>query len=154
MIEVDDSTLAFTALQPDDILDTLDELGFECNGRFLALNSYENRVYKIGVADNDNVVVKFYRPGRWSDDAILEEHAFAMELVQQEIPVVPPLEIDNETLFHSGLFRLAVYACRGGRAARRCGRCVRWRIAHLCADHRRHGQVLGIESLRSAEPRR
>lgn len=116
MIEVDDSTLAFTALQPDDILETLEQLGFECNGRFLALNSYENRVYKIGVADNDNVVVKFYRPGRWSDDAILEEHAFAMELVQQEIPLVPPLEIKNQTLFHSGLFRLAVYDCRGGRA--------------------------------------
>ncbi len=116
MTDVDDSTLAFTRLQPDDILETLDELGFDCNGRFLALNSYENRVYKIGVADKDNVVVKFYRPGRWSDDAILEEHSFAMELVAQEIPLVPPLSIDGQTLFHAGLFRLAVYPCRGGRA--------------------------------------
>ncbi len=116
MTDADDSTLAFTRLQPDDILETLDELGFDCNGRFLALNSYENRVYKIGVGDNDNIVVKFYRPGRWSNDAILEEHAFALELVEQEIPVVPPLSIDEQTLFHAGLFRLAVYPCRGGRA--------------------------------------
>jgi len=116
MTDVDDSTLAFTRLQPDDILDTLDELGFHCNGRFLALNSYENRVYKIGVGENDNVVVKFYRPGRWSNDAILEEHSFAMELVDQEISVVPPLCINDQTLFHAGLFRIAVYPCRGGRA--------------------------------------
>ncbi len=116
MTDVDDSTLAFTQLQPDDILDTLDELGFNCNGRFLALNSYENRVYKIGVEDDDSIVVKFYRPGRWSNEAILEEHAFAMELVKQEIPVVPPLSINEQTLFHAGLFRVAVYPCRGGRA--------------------------------------
>ncbi len=116
MTDADDSTLAFTQLQPDDILETLDELGFNCNGRFLALNSYENRVYKIGVEDDDSIVVKFYRPGRWSNEAILEEHAFAMELVKQEIPVVPPLSINEQTLFHAGLFRVAVYPCRGGRA--------------------------------------
>ena len=116
MIDVADSTLAFTRLQPDDILDTLDDLGFNCNGRFLALNSYENRVYKIGVEENDNVVVKFYRPGRWIDAAIHEEHSFTKELVDQEIPVVPPLEINGETLFQSGPFRLAVHPCRGGRA--------------------------------------
>lgn len=116
MTDADDSTLAYTRLQPDDILETLDELGFDCNGRFLALNSYENRVYKIGIGDNDNVVVKFYRPGRWSDAAILEEHSFADELVAQEIPLVPPMSINGQTLFHTGLFRLAVYPCRGGRA--------------------------------------
>ena len=116
MMEVVDSTLAFTRLQPDDILEALDELGFNCNGRFLALNSYENRVYKIGIEDNESIVVKFYRPGRWSDAAIQEEHAFTLELVEKEIPVVPPLTIDGETLFHSGPFRLAVHPCRGGRA--------------------------------------
>lgn len=116
MKDVADSTLAFTRLQPEDILEALDELGFNCNGRFLALNSYENRVYKIGVDERDNVVVKFYRPGRWSDAAIREEHTFTQELVDQEIPVVPPLEINGETLFHSGHFRLAVHPCRGGRA--------------------------------------
>ena len=116
MKDVVDSTLAFTRLQPDDILEALDELDFNCNGRFLALNSYENRVYKIGIDERDNVVVKFYRPGRWSDAAIQEEHTFTQELVDQEIPVVPPLEINGVTLFHSGPFRLAVHPCRGGRA--------------------------------------
>ena len=116
MTDVDDSTLAFTGLQPDDILDTLDHLGFICNGRFLALNSYENRVYKIGLENDDHVVVKFYRPGRWSNAAIEEEHTFTEELAQQEISVVAPLAIDGQTLFHSGPFRLAVYPCRGGRS--------------------------------------
>jgi Ser/Thr protein kinase RdoA (MazF antagonist) len=116
MTEVDDSTLAFTQLQPDEILDTLEDLGFSCNGRFLALNSYENRVYKIGVENSDSIVVKFYRPNRWSNDAIHEEHSFTQELADKEIPVVSPFTIDGETLFHSGPFRLAVYPCRGGRA--------------------------------------
>ena len=116
MTEVDDNTLAFTGLQPDDIFDTLDKLGFRCNGRFLALNSYENRVYKIGLESDDAIVAKFYRPGRWSNAAIEEEHTFTEELAEQEIPVVAPLSIDAQTLFHCGPFRLAVYPCRGGRA--------------------------------------
>ena len=66
-------------------------VGFRCDGRVLALNSYENRVYQIGVEDGEPVVAKFYRPGRWSDAAIREEHAFAAELAAQEIPVVAPL---------------------------------------------------------------
>ena len=112
----DDSTLAYQNLQPDDILETLDDLGFECNGRILALNSYENRVYKVGVGDADSVVAKFYRPGRWADAAIVEEHTFAQELADQEIPVVAPLAVDGECLHRRGLFRLAVYPCEGGRA--------------------------------------
>ena len=64
---------------------------FRCDGRVLALNSYENRVYQIGIEDGDPVVAKFYRPGRWSDAAIREEHAFSAELAAQEIPVVAPL---------------------------------------------------------------
>lgn len=116
MTTADESTLAYTNLQPDDIFETLDELGYACNGRFLALNSYENRVYKLGVDDAEDIVVKFYRPGRWSDDAIREEHSFTIELWNQEIPVVSPIAIDGETLFKAGPFRLAVYLCRGGRA--------------------------------------
>lgn len=110
------ATLAFAELHPDDILTTLGDLGFDCDGRFLALNSYENRVYQVGIEGARPVVAKFYRPGRWSDDAILEEHSFATDLANQEIPVVPPLEHDGETLHHSGHFRLAVYPCHGGRA--------------------------------------
>lgn len=116
MTDADSFTLAFTELQPDDILDTLEDLGYACNGRFLALNSYENRVYKLGIEDDDDIVVKFYRPGRWDDDAIREEHSFTFELLDQEIPVVAPIEIDGDTLFKSGLFRLAIYPCRGGRS--------------------------------------
>lgn len=110
------SALAFRQLQPDDIFGVLEYLGFRCNGRFLALNSYENRVYRIGIEDAADVVVKFYRPGRWSDEAILEEHAYAAELAAQEIPVVAPLTIGGETLFRQGPFRLAAFANRGGRA--------------------------------------
>ena len=112
----DPATLAFADLQPEDIVATLDELGFRCDGRFLALNSYENRVYQIGIEDDRPVVAKFYRPMRWSDDAILEEHAFSTDLAEQEIPVVPPIEIAGSTLKHAGHYRLAVFPCRGGRA--------------------------------------
>ena len=108
--------LAFADLQPEDILATLDELGFRCDGRFLALNSYENRVYQVGIEEGPPIVTKFYRPGRWSDAAILEEHAFAADLAAQEIPVVPPLQHEGETLHHAQHHRLAVYHCYGGRS--------------------------------------
>lgn len=116
MTDSDDSSLAFQGLQPDDILDTLESLGFECNGRMLALNSYENRVYQVGIEGASPVVAKFYRPGRWSDDAIEEEHEFAAELASAEIPVVAPLSINGLTLHHHGLFRVSVSPCHGGRA--------------------------------------
>jgi Ser/Thr protein kinase RdoA (MazF antagonist) len=111
-----DPVLAYAELRPDDILASLDSLGFCCDGRFLALNSYENRVYRVGIEDREPVVAKFYRPGRWSDAAILEEHRFTTELAAQEIPVVAPLEINGHTLHHAGPFRLAVSPWRGGRA--------------------------------------
>lgn len=116
MTDLDDNTLAYASLTPDDILVTLEELGFACDGSILALNSYENRVYKVGIEDDHDIVTKFYRPARWSDDEILEEHAFTLELAGHEVPVVPPMSIDGETLFHRRNFRLAVYACRGGRS--------------------------------------
>jgi Ser/Thr protein kinase RdoA (MazF antagonist) len=112
----DPATLAFAGLQPEDIVATLADLGFDCDGRFLALNSYENRVYQIGIEDARPVVAKFYRPGRWSDAAIVEEHDFSIDLANQEIPVVPPMQIDGDTLKHFEHYRLAVYPCRGGRA--------------------------------------
>ena len=112
----DPATLAFADLQPEDIIAALDELGFACDGRFLALNSYENRVYQVGIEDDAPIVAKFYRPGRWSDDAILEEHSFAAALAEQEIPVVPPMVHGGATLHHAGHHRVAVYRCYGGRA--------------------------------------
>ena len=112
----DSATLAYAALQPEQILDTLEELDYLCDGRFLALNSYENRVYQIGIEDSVPVVVKFYRPDRWSDAAIVEEHNFTQELADAEIPVVAPLSIGGQTLHFSGPFRLAVFPCHGGRS--------------------------------------
>ena len=116
MEDSSDFTLAFRDLKPDDILGALEDLGFRCDGRFLALNSYENRVYQVGIEDDDPVVAKFYRPGRWSDEAILEEHAFTLELASHDIPVVAPLVVHGRTLHHCGPFRIAVAPRRGGRA--------------------------------------
>ena len=105
----------YSELSPEVMLDAFEAVGHRCDGRVLALNSYENRVYQIGIEDGDPVVAKFYRPGRWSDAAIREEHAFSAELALQEIPVVAPLARDGESLFvHLG-FRYAVFPRRGGR---------------------------------------
>jgi Ser/Thr protein kinase RdoA (MazF antagonist) len=112
----DNAALAYANLQPEHILEPLEALSFRCDGRFLALNSYENRVYQVGIEDDAPVVAKFYRPDRWSDAAINEEHEFTLELADAELPVVAPLEIDGHTLHHSGPFRFAVYRCHGGRA--------------------------------------
>ncbi len=98
------------------MLDSIETTGARCDGRFLALNSYENRVYQVWLEGGGSLVAKFYRPDRWSDAAILEEHEFTTELAHQEIPVVPPSRgNDGSTLHRHGPFRFAVYPCRGGR---------------------------------------
>ena len=102
-------------LTPDCILDALEEVGFKPSGSLLALNSYENRVYQVALEDDSFVIAKFYRPARWSDDAILEEHAFSQELTQHEIPIVAPLDIKGKTLFEFNHFRFAVFPRQGGR---------------------------------------
>jgi Ser/Thr protein kinase RdoA (MazF antagonist) len=106
----------YSRLTPDSVLDAIESAGLRCDGRQLALNSFENRVYQVGIEDGEPVVAKFYRPGRWSDAQILEEHEFVLELVAREIPVVPPLALGGRTLHEHGGFRFAVYARRGGRA--------------------------------------
>ena len=111
-----DSNLAYQELHPDDILTAVESVGHRCDGRTLALNSYENRVYRVGIEEEAPLVAKFYRPGRWSDAAILEEHAFARELADGELPVVAPLAHDGRTLHHRGPFRFALYPSHGGRA--------------------------------------
>lgn len=112
-----DETTAFRQLRPDNILDAVESLGYRCDGHLLALNSYENRVYQIGVEDGPYLVGKFYRPGRWTDAAIQEEHDFSRELAELEIPVVPP-EPDGQgrTLHRHGPFRFSLYPRHGGRA--------------------------------------
>ena len=110
-----DSLHPYTALTPDRALDALDSTGLRADGRLLALNSYENRVYQMGIEDAQPVVVKFYRPGRWRDAAILEEHAFTLDLAAREIPVVAPLQLNGVTLHAHAGFRFAVYPKQGGR---------------------------------------
>jgi Ser/Thr protein kinase RdoA (MazF antagonist) len=112
-----DEQKAFQSLTPDTMLDAIDAQGYQCDGRFLALNSYENRVYQVGQEGSEPLVAKFYRPNRWSDDAIIEEHAFTLELAKDEIPVIAPIVNQNgESLHHYKSFRFALYPRRGGRA--------------------------------------
>jgi Ser/Thr protein kinase RdoA (MazF antagonist) len=109
--------IPFAALSPDAIVAAIEAAGFPSDGRVLALGSYENRVYQVGLEDADPLVVKFYRPGRWSDEAILEEHEFALELAGAEIPVVAPIRAgaSGGTLLRFAGFRYALYARRGGQ---------------------------------------
>jgi Ser/Thr protein kinase RdoA (MazF antagonist) len=110
----DDQT-PFAGLGPDQILSAAEAFELEPDGRFLALNSYENRVYQIGIEDASPVVAKFYRPGRWSDAAIVEEHAFARELAVHEIPVAVPIpDPRGDTLVHHAGFRVALFARLSG----------------------------------------
>ncbi|MDO9054538.1 MAG: serine/threonine protein kinase [Gallionella sp.] len=106
----------FSSLTPDSVLDALDSVGLIGDGRLLALNSYENRVYQAGMDDGPALVAKFYRPGRWSDEAILEEHAFVATLAEREIPVVPALRINGNTLHTFNGFRFSIFSKHGGRA--------------------------------------
>ena len=109
-------THPYSRLTPDVVLNAIESRGLRCDGRMLALASYENRVYQVGQEDGPPLVAKFYRPERWSDAQILEEHAFATELASAEVPVVAPLALDGETLHHAGGFRFAVFPRKGGRA--------------------------------------
>jgi Ser/Thr protein kinase RdoA (MazF antagonist) len=106
----------YSRLTPDTVLNSLDGVGLACDGRLLALNSYENRVYQVGLIDGGAVVAKFYRPARWTDAQVLEEHEFAMELAESEIPVVAPIALEGRTLHHAGGFAFAAFPKRGGRA--------------------------------------
>ncbi|MGB4859120.1 MAG: serine/threonine protein kinase, partial [Dokdonella sp.] len=106
----------YETLSPDLVLDAVEAAGYVTDGRLLQLPSYENRVYQVGLEEASPLVVKFYRPGRWSDTAIAEEHAFAAELHEAELPVVAPLIEDGRSLLEHDGFRYALYPRRGGRA--------------------------------------
>lgn len=110
----------YDSLTPDAVLDALASIGLEGDGRLMALSSYENRVYQAHLEEPHEghgiVVAKFYRPGRWSEEQILEEHGFAAELVQAEVPAVAPLVLGSKTLHHHGGFAFSVSPRRGGRA--------------------------------------
>jgi Ser/Thr protein kinase RdoA (MazF antagonist) len=103
-------------LGPETVIAAVESTGPLSDGRLLALNSYENRVYQVGLEDGEPLIAKFYRPGRWTDAQIREEHDFALELAAAEIPLVPPLVIDGETLHEYEGFRFALFERRGGHA--------------------------------------
>lgn len=107
----------FANLSPDAIIEAIEaQADQQCDGRLLALNSYENRVYRVGIEDGEPLIAKFYRPGRWTADQINEEHHFARELQDAEIPVVAPLKNDQgKTLREYNNYYFALYPVRGGR---------------------------------------
>jgi len=153
---------AFENLTPDNILDAVESRGIQCDGRFLALNSYENRVYQIGVEDAVPLVAKFYRPNRWSDAAIIEEHEFTELLAEEEIPVIPPiLDESGNSLHYHDPFRFALYPNRGGRAPEldnpdhleQLGRFIGRIHALAATKNYQHRPTLDIESF-AEKPRR
>ena len=105
----------YTDLKPETVLSAVESLGYETSGRLLALNSYENRVYRCDLETGSAVIAKFYRPNRWSDEAIAEEHQFSFELIAQEIPVVAPIIKDELSLFEFEGYRFSIFPLRGGR---------------------------------------
>ncbi len=114
----------YSALDPDTVINAVESMGFLSDARVLALNSYENRVYQVGIEDETPIIAKFYRPGRWSDAQILEEHHFSQQLYDLDIPAVPPVTLpvkDQQTDTKQSLFtykgyRFSLYERRGGRA--------------------------------------
>lgn len=107
----------FQKLTPSLVMDAVESLGFRCDYRTFPLNSYENRVYQVGIEDDQPLIVKFYRPQRWSDGQICEEHQFCFELAEHELPVVAPWRDGaRESLFHFADFRFSLYPRKGGHA--------------------------------------
>ncbi|MFO7551426.1 MAG: serine/threonine protein kinase [Haliea sp.] len=105
----------YDRLTPDRVIDAVESAGYPCDARLLALNSYENRVYQVGIDDAEPLIAKFYRPGRWRDEQIAEEHAFSLELQDAEISVVAPLVDASGNSLHSFEgFRFALFPRRGG----------------------------------------
>ncbi len=110
------SETPYDRLDPDTLIRAVESTGLLCDGRLLALNSYENRVYQVGLEQAEPVIAKFYRPGRWSDAQILEEHEFSLALDAAEIPLIPPQVHQSETLHRHDGFRFALFTRRGGHA--------------------------------------
>ena len=107
----------FQILTPSFIMDAVESQGFRCDCRTFALNSYENRVYQVGIDEGKPLIAKFYRPGRWNNAQIIEEHSFCLELAEHELPVVAPwTNAAGESLFHYDGFHFAIYPRQGGHA--------------------------------------
>lgn len=109
------SDFSFSGLNPDLILDAIESVDVHASSGLLALNSYEIRVYQFSAEDGKRYVAKFYRPNRWSNEQIQEEHDFALEVMAQEIPIVAPLLIHGKSLHHHADYRFALFPSAGGR---------------------------------------
>ena len=111
-----DDVTPYHRLSPDAIIQAIESTGVLCDGRLLALNSYENRVYQVGIEDAEPLVAKFYRPERWTNAQILEEHSFSLEIAKAEIPLIAPIKSNAQTLHEHDGFRFALFERRGGHA--------------------------------------
>jgi Ser/Thr protein kinase RdoA (MazF antagonist) len=107
---MESSSHPYAELSPVAVLEAVESLGYETDARMFPLNSYENRVYQVGLAGKPSIIVKFYRPERWTTQQILEEHSYTQELVDLEIPVVPPIDYpQGGTLQQFNNFRFSVF---------------------------------------------
>ena len=114
MHQSDDILTPYYRLDPEELIRVVESIGLLCDGRMLALNSYENRVYQVGIEDANPLITKVYRPGRWTNEQILEEHAFALEIADAEIPLIPPMVINGQTLHEHNGFRFAMFERMAG----------------------------------------
>jgi Ser/Thr protein kinase RdoA (MazF antagonist) len=132
---------AFQNLSPDEVLDAVESQGYLCDGSFQALNSYENRVYQLGIEDGPPLIAKFYRPARWDNAAIREEHDFTRELLDSELPVVAPLyNPAGESIHQHGEFRFSLYPRVPGRTPELDNPDQLEVIGHLLARIHLHGE--------------
>ncbi len=112
----DKTSPAYALLTPDLVLNAVESLGFFSDACICPLNSYENRVYMVGIEDGPPLIAKFYRPQRWSNEQIIEEHAFSQDLFDLDVPIVPPITQHGSTLFEHEGYRFAIYPRKGGQA--------------------------------------
>lgn len=150
----------YTKLTPEKVMDAIETLGFYCNARIFPLNSYENRVYQVGIEEQAPLIAKFYRPDRWSKACIQEEHDFMAELHQQELPVICPMTINDQSLFGYDGFYFSVFPRQGGHAPEISNDddlelLGRWlgRLHNVGANQtfRHRPRILGAENLQTAE---
>ena len=110
-----DQPVDYSLLSPDFMLDAIESIGIHVDSGLLELNSYENRVFQFLDENRQRFVVKFYRPARWSDEQIQEEHDFSLQLKSADIDVVAPLQFDGCSLFIYQGYRFAIFPSAGGR---------------------------------------
>lgn len=143
----------FDQLSPECVLNAVESVGFLTDARIFTLNSYENRVFQIGIEDAQPLIAKFYRPERWSSAAIREEHSFLAQLTEHEIPVVAPIQRDGKSLFEHAGYRFALFPRMGGRAPELENPDTLYRIGQLLGQihkvgasssfkHREHGSFM------------